>query len=173
VSLWHDSPIYSEHRFSSLMPYHTSLIRHEASCHVRPCRCRMRLIYFLDHSLCKLIALQHTSMKATDSQSPFSTPILPLLSLPSNNVFVITVVSLTAAKFKTFNVFFVGLRLILRCRHAHFHDFVWLLLPACIITYRRYILCSTSDIWEGTCYQRYHTVSAGNYFPTLQSSFCS
>jgi len=48
------------------MPSHTSLIRYEASFLeqglVCPFRSRLRLIRFLDHSLCNIIATQHTSI---------------------------------------------------------------------------------------------------------------
>ena len=114
-------------------------------------------------------------MKASVSQSLHNTSSLPLFSWRSNDgIFVITVVSLTSSKLKTFNIFFLGHLLILHCRHAHFHDFVWLLLPACLITYRRYkILFSTSGICEDSSNERFHTVSTCNYFPTFRSNFCS
>jgi len=75
----------------------SAFIRHEVSClepgRACPFRCHLCLINFLDHSLCNCIAIQHTSMKATVSQSPFNTSSLPLFSLSSSdNIFVITVV---------------------------------------------------------------------------------
>jgi hypothetical protein len=44
-----------------------------------------------------------------------------------------TVVSLTTAKSKPLIFFYAWLRLLVRYEHVHSHDFVWLLLVACIL----------------------------------------
>jgi hypothetical protein len=74
-----------------------------------------------------------TSYKSSISLG-FAKEIMPFLLLLCYNGSLVTwtVVSLTTAKFKPL-IFSVWLRLVLYREHVHSHDFVWLLLVACII----------------------------------------
>jgi hypothetical protein len=66
-------------------------------------------------------------------QAQYSTSC-PSFSISSYNGCLVTwtVVCLPAAKFKPLYISCVGLRLVQRCEHLQFHDFVWLLLVVCI-----------------------------------------
>jgi hypothetical protein len=63
-----------------------------------------------------------------------------------------TVVCLTTAKFKSL-IFCVEVRLVKCCEHLHYHDYVWLLLVACIILL--YV------VWQKSSRTRLHVFAVG------------